>query len=150
MQNNYVQEYSKVGMETGIASADPHRLILMLLEGAITSILFAKKEIDAGNISAKGEAIAKAIRIIGELDTSLNMEAGGEIAENLRNLYEYMSIALVEANLKNDVKKLLEVMQLLSELRAGWQGIADEVREAVQVTGPNPSAEMSSASYGLA
>jgi len=150
VQNNYVQEYSKVGMETGIASADPHRLILMLLEGAITSILFAKKEIDAGNISAKGEAIAKAIRIIGELDTSLNMEAGGEIAENLRNLYEYMSIALVEANLKNDVKKLLEVMQLLSELRAGWQGIADEVREAVQVTGPNPSAEMSSASYGLA
>ncbi len=150
MQNNYVQEYSKVGMETGIASADPHRLILMLLEGAITSILFAKKEIDAGNISAKGEAIAKAIRIIGELDASLNMEAGGEIAENLRNLYEYMSIALVEANLKNDVKKLLEVMQLLSELRAGWQGIADEVREAVPVTGAKSSTEMVSASYGLA
>lgn len=150
MQNNYVQEYSKVGMETGIASADPHRLILMLLEGAITSILFAKKEIDAGNISAKGEAIVKAIRIIGELDTSLNMEAGGEIAENLRNLYEYMSIALVEANLKNDVKKLLEVMQLLSELRAGWQGIADEVREASPVTEAKPSTEMASASYGLA
>lgn len=148
MQNNYVQQYSKVGMETGVASADPHCLILMLLEGGIASILFAKKEMESGNISAKGEAISKAIRIISELDTSLNMEAGGEIAANLRALYEYMVIVLVEANLKNDVKKLLEIMELLSELKSGWQGIAEEVREEAQSLGARSSKEM--ASYGLA
>ena len=150
MTNKLINRYTQVGVETGVASADPHRLVLMLLEGAISSLIFAKKEIDAGNISAKGEAISKAIRIISELDTSLNLEAGGEIAANLRALYDYMGTRLLEANLKNDVKKLLEVMQLLSELRTGWRGIAEEVREAVQVTEAKPSTEMASASYGLA
>ncbi len=148
MQNNYVQQYSKVGMQTGVASADPHRLILMLLEGAKASILFAKKEMDTGNIAAKGEAISKAIRIIGELDASLNMEAGGEIAANLRALYDYMSVTLLEANLKNDVKRLLEVMRLLSELKAGWEGIANEVRKTSEAAESKPSKAV--LSYGLA
>jgi len=135
-------------METGIASADPHRLILMLLEGAITSIQFSKKEMEAGHIAAKGEGISKAIRIIGELDASLNMEAGGEIAANLRALYEYMSLTLVDANLKNDAKKLVDVGLLLSELKAGWVGIAGEAREALQMKETNVPKEM--VSYGAA
>lgn len=144
-----MDRYTKVGMETGVASANPHRLILMLLEGAIASILVAKKEIDTGNIAGKGEAISKTIRIISELDTSLNMEAGGEIAVKLKALYEYMVISLLEANIKSDVKKLLEVMQLLSELKTGWQGIAvNEVREKTEVVGAKSSTEI--VSYGLA
>ncbi|NOY85478.1 MAG: flagellar export chaperone FliS [Nitrospirae bacterium] len=135
-------------METGVASADPHGLVLMLLEGAISSLVFARKEIDAGNISAKGEAISKAIRIISELDTSLNIEAGGEIAANLRTLYDYMGTSLLEANLKNDVRKLVEVVQLLSELKTAWLGIADEVRPKKHLVGEKTSKEI--ASYGLA
>ncbi|MFQ5587945.1 MAG: flagellar export chaperone FliS [Nitrospiria bacterium] len=129
MNNSYVQEYSKVGMETGVASADPHRLILMLLEGAITSIAFAKHEIQRGNRGAKGEAISKAISIIGELDSSLDMEAGGALSENLRGLYEYMSLQLVEANLQNDEKILDRITSLLGELKTGWAGIEHEVKQ---------------------
>jgi len=146
--NKLIDRYTQVGMETGVASADPHGLVLMLLEGAISSLVFARKEIDAGNISAKGEAISKAIRIISELDTSLNIEAGGEIAANLRTLYDYMGTSLLEANLKNDVRKLVEVVQLLSELKTAWLGIADEVRPKKHLVGEKTSKEI--ASYGLA
>lgn len=148
MTNKLIDRYTQVGMETGVASADPHGLVLMLLEGAISSLVFARKEIDAGNISAKGEAISKAIRIISELDTSLNIEAGGEIAANLRTLYDYMGTSLLEANLKNDVRKLVEVVQLLSELKTAWLGIADEVRPKKHLVGEKTSKEI--ASYGLA
>lgn len=148
MTNKLIDRYTQVGMATGVASADPHGLVLMLLEGAISSLIFARKEIDAGNISAKGEAISKAIRIISELDTSLNIEAGGEIAANLRTLYDYMGTSLLEANLKNDVRKLVEVVQLLSELKTAWLGIADEVRPKKHLVGEKTSKEI--ASYGLA
>lgn len=148
MTNKLIDRYTQVGMETGVASADPHGLVLMLLEGAISSLVFARKEIDAGNISAKGEAISKAIRIISELDTSLNIEAGGEIAANLRTLYDYMGTSLLEANLKNDVRKLVEVVQLLSELKTAWLGIADEVRPKKHLVREKTSKEI--ASYGLA
>lgn len=148
MNNSYVQQYSKVGMETGVASADPHRLILMLLEGAIASITFSKHEMFRGNFGAKGEAISKAISIIGELDSSLDMEAGGELSANLRRLYEYMSVQLVEANHHNDEKSLDRITQLLTELKSGWAGIADEAKMAFQVRKEAFSREV--ASYGAA
>ncbi len=146
MNNSYVQQYSKVGMQTGVASADPHRLILMLLEGALTSVIYAKKEMEAGNIAEKGEAISKVIRIIGELDASLNMEAGGELAHNLRRLYDYMSIRLIEANVNNASEKLSEVATLFFQLKSGWEGIEEEVRNVAQQNKVRPPEEM--VSYG--
>lgn len=146
MNNSYVQQYSKVGMQTGVASADPHRLILMLLEGALTSVIYAKKEMEAGNIAEKGEAISKVIRIIGELDASLNMEAGGELAHHLRRLYDYMSIRLIEANVNNVSEKLSEVAMLLFQLKSGWEGIEEEVRNMAQQNKVRPPEEM--VSYG--
>ncbi len=146
MNNSYVQQYSKVGMETGVASADPHRLVLMLFEGAITAITFAKVEMQRQNYSAKGEGISKAISIIGELDGSLNFEAGGTLAENLRNLYEFMSIQLVEANLQNNEKRLDQVIQLLTELKLGWVGITEDAKKMFQEKGRKVSEE--AVSYG--
>ncbi len=146
MNKSYVEQYSKIGMETGVASADPHRLILMLLEGAIASTAFAKNEMQRGHLAAKGEAISKAINIIGELDLSLNMDVGGEIAENLRRLYDYMSLQLVDANLHDDEKKLDQVVQILTELKAGWVGITDEVRKTAQAQ--NLECAKETVSYG--
>lgn len=146
--NNYTQQYTKVGMETEVASADPHRLILMLLTGAIAAITHAKHQIKKGNPSEKGNAITKAINIIGELDASLNMEVGGELALKLRQLYEYMGFQLVEANLHSDLKKLDEVAGLISELKTGWEEISDEAKEGFLSRKPEPSKEM--ASYGAA
>ncbi len=121
---NGANAYAKVGMETGVASASPHKLIVMLFEGALVAIKTAMQHMADGNIPEKGMAISKAIMIIdGGLRASLDKKAGGEIAESLDSLYEYMGKRLLEANLKNDVKILEEVHTLLMELKTAWDAI---------------------------
>ena len=123
-QQSGVNAYAKVGMETGVTSASPHKLIVMLFDGALVSVTAAIMNMKAGNIPDKGAAISKAIMIIDSgLRASLDKKAGGEIAEGLDALYEYMGARLVEANLKNQVEILEEVHRLLSELRSAWNAI---------------------------
>jgi flagellar protein FliS len=125
-----VNAYANVGLETGIASASPHKLIVMLYDGALVALLGAKANIAANNIAAKGTAISKAITIIDNgLRASLDKEAGGEIAANLDALYDYMSRRLLHANLKNDVPAIDEVHRLLSDLREAWVAIGDKVEQ---------------------
>ena len=126
-----VNAYANVGLETGIASASPHKLIVMLYDGALAALLKARTNMIAGNIPAKGSAISQAITIIDNgLRVSLDKEAGGEIAENLDALYDYMSRRLLHANLKNDVPAIDEVHGLLSDLREAWVAIGDKVGQA--------------------
>ncbi|WP_198116641.1 flagellar export chaperone FliS [Massilia rhizosphaerae] len=133
-----VNAYANVGLETGIASASPHKLIVMLYDGALVALLSAKTNIAAGNIAAKGSAISKAISIIDNgLRASLDKNAGGEIAANLDALYDYMSRRLLHANLKNDVTVIDEVHRLLADLREAWVAIGDKVEQPVA---PAPSA----------
>src|SRR6476469_1487325 len=109
-----VNAYAKVGVETGVSSASPHQLIVMLFDGAMKALGAAVVNMKANNIAAKGEAISKAILIIESgLRASLDKKAGGEIAEGLDALYEYMGKRLLLANLKNDVAILEEVPKLL-------------------------------------
>lgn len=111
-------------LESVVRSADPHKLISMLYEGAILAIGNAKKAITDNDVSAKGAAISKAIAIINEgLNASLDKKVGGELAKNLESLYEYMSMRLITANLKNDMVMLDEVAYLLSDLKSAWDGI---------------------------
>jgi flagellar protein FliS len=129
--------YAKVGMETGVVAASPHRLIVMLFDGAIIATRTALKEMQATNIAAKGQAISKAISIIDcGLRASLDKSVGGEIASNLDALYEYMSHQLLLANLNNDTARLEEVIKLLSDLKEAWCSI-DETQEDAQ---PAPAA----------
>lgn len=122
-----VGAYAKVGLETGVAAASPHRLIVMLYDGAMVSILSGITNMKAGNIPAKGAAISKAINIIDNgLRAALDKKAGGEIAENLDALYEYISARLLKANLSNDPAILEEAHALLSELRDAWNAIAPQ------------------------
>ncbi|WP_377701552.1 flagellar export chaperone FliS [Pseudoduganella sp. UC29_71] len=121
-----VNAYAKVGMETGVAAASPHKLIVMLFDGALVSISCALMNMRSGNISEKGKAISKAIMIIDSgLRAALDKKVGGEIAEGLDALYEYMSGRLLTANLKNDPAILEEVQRLLIELRDAWNQIGD-------------------------
>jgi flagellar protein FliS len=123
-----VNAYANVGLETGIASASPHKLIVMLYDGVLAALIKAKSNMAARNIPVKGAAISHAITIIDNgLRVSLDKQAGGEIAENLDALYEYMSRRLFEANLKNDVSIIEEVHGLLSSLREAWVEIGDKV-----------------------
>jgi flagellar secretion chaperone FliS len=136
-----VNAYAKVGIETGVLAASPHKLIVMLFDGALVSISNALMNMRAGNIGEKGKAISKAIMIIDSgLRASLDKKVGGEIAEGLDALYEYMSGRLLTANLKNDPTILEEVQRLLTELRDAWNQIGDT--PAVQ--SPQPSMPPSS------
>jgi flagellar protein FliS len=125
-----VNAYHNVSLETGVTSASPHKLIVMLYDGALVALLGAKTNIAAGNIAAKGSAISKAISIIDNgLRASLDKNAGGEIAANLDALYDYMSRRLLHANLKNDVTIIDEVHGLLADLRGAWVEIGDKVQQ---------------------
>jgi flagellar protein FliS len=119
-----VHSYAKVGVETGVLAASPHKLIVMLFDGAVVALRTAALQMASGNVPEKGKAISKAIEIIDNgLRASLNKEAGGQIAENLDSLYEYMSARLLTANIKNDSVILDEVQGLLVELRDAWNAI---------------------------
>jgi flagellar secretion chaperone FliS len=118
--------YANVGLETGVAAANPHRLILMLYEGALAAINRAETEMRAGNIAEKGRLISRAIQIIGEgLSASLDTANGGEIALQLQQLYDYMCRRLLFASMRNEPAGLVEVAKLLTELKSAWQAISD-------------------------
>ena len=116
-------QYAKLSVATAVESASPHRLIEMLLEGAMSRISTAKGHMQRGETSAKGEQLGWAISIMGGLRGSLDMTGGGEIAANLDALYDYMERKLLEANLDNKVQVLDEVHELLARIRDGWSGI---------------------------
>ncbi|MDB5757042.1 MAG: fliS [Burkholderia sp.] len=119
--------YANVGLETGVAAASPHKLIVMLFDGALTSLTIALTEMHAKNIAAKGRAISRAIRIIEDgLRASLDKSAGGEIAGSLDSLYEFIAKRLVQANLENRPEYIEEAQRLLGELRGAWLAIDPE------------------------
>ena len=123
-----MKQYQQVSVHSSIMDASPHRLVQILMEGALEKIALAKGNMANNNIANKGENISKAIGIIGGLQSSLNTDSGSEIAENLSNLYDYMSRRLVVANLHNDESILDEVASLIVEIKIGWDGIPDEFK----------------------
>lgn len=144
-----INAYKNVGLESNVTSADPHKLILMLYQGAVLAIASARNQMLRKEIAAKGASITKAIMIIDEgLKSSLNMNVGGELAQNLANLYDYMGQRLLIANLKNDPAILDEVSKLLSELKDAWEAIRPVVQGAAPASGVLPTAP--SASVGMA
>jgi len=120
--------YKQIDCYTGVNEADPHRLVQMLLDGALEKIAVAKGLITHNETAKKGEAIGRAISIVSGLRSSLDISAGGEIAANLDNLYEYIERRLLEANLNNDVDILDEVLSLLREVKTAWESIPQELR----------------------
>jgi flagellar secretion chaperone FliS len=126
-----LEAYNRVSIESRVASADPHQLILMLFEGARLALALARGHMERGEIVSKGQAISKAISIIDEgLKASLDVEAGGSMAERLHDLYDYMSRRLIAANLDNRLDLLDEVSRLLAELHGAWSQIASRERAA--------------------
>lgn len=118
---------SQIGryQDISITTASKERLVLMAYEGAIRFLKQARSHIENDNVAAKCERISRALAVIEELQASLSMKEGGEIAERLNALYDYMSRQLVIANLRSDVRVLDEVLSLLNTIREGWAGIVD-------------------------
>ncbi len=126
MKNLYSQissQYKAIELQTRIETASPHELIDLLLQGARSHIATAQGNIQRNQIKEKGEHIGKAISIIEGLKMSLNHDKGGEIAENLLQLYDYVQQILLKANLKNDEDLLAQSNMLLAEVHQAWQAI---------------------------
>ena len=131
MQNSAaLNQYKQVGTQAAVETADPHALIQMLINGAIERINSARLCMQQNSTATKGENISKAISIIDGLKLSLDMKSGGEIADNLAALYDYMQRQLLSANVENEVAYLDEVLSLLNEIRAGWMAIPQDVRNS--------------------
>jgi|307.fasta_scaffold27457_2 flagellar protein FliS len=122
--NQGARAYARVGVETGVAAADPHRLVEMLFDGALAKIAIAREAIFARDTARRGEAVSQAITIISQgLRASLDHEVGGSIAAQLDALYDYMTVRLVQGGANNHAANLDEVAGLLGELRAAWTAI---------------------------
>ncbi|MCC8402234.1 flagellar export chaperone FliS [Paraburkholderia sp. MMS20-SJTN17] len=120
--------YARVGIETSVMGASPHRLTVLLYQGARQAIAQSRMHLQQGNVAERGMSIGKAIRIIESgLQQSLNLEAGGEVASRLNALYSYMTRRLLEANINESEAMLVEVDGLLATLEEAWIGIAPEI-----------------------
>jgi flagellar protein FliS len=116
--------YAQMGLETGVVSASPNQLIIMLYDGAISACRNAITHMQNNDIEHKGEMISKAVLIIESgLRLSLDSKAGGEIAISLDALYLYMTKRLTLANIKNQPELIVEVIKLLQDLKAAWEAI---------------------------
>lgn len=120
--------YQSAAAHGGVAASDPHRLIVMLLDGAIERIATARGCMQRNETSEKARLINRAMSIIGELRNSLDLRNGGQIAANLAELYDYMCRRLLLATTENKVEMLDEVSALLHEIRGAWLAIAPEGR----------------------
>lgn len=116
--------YARVGVESGVMSASPHQLIVMLFDGAQAAIRTARLHMQAGNVAEKGKAISKAIDIVNQgLLAALDHERGGELAGRLEQLYDYVARLLLRANLHNDERSLDEASLLLEQIGSAWRQI---------------------------
>ncbi|MFN7753947.1 MAG: flagellar export chaperone FliS [Pseudomonadota bacterium] len=125
--------YASTALESMIADASPARLTLMLHDGLLEAIHRARLGMLSGDMAGKGEAVGKALAILGDgLAPTLDRERGGDIAANLGALYEYMVARLSLASLRNDVEALDAVGTLVRELREGWSELC--ARESEQAS----------------
>ena len=123
-----VAAYQSAAAHGGVAAADPHGLIVMLMDGALERIRAARGCIERGDTAEKARLLHRSISIIAELRGSLDMNAGGQISENLGELYDYMNRRLLLASSENLSEPLEEVSALLNEIRAAWVAIPARIR----------------------
>ncbi|MDP1931195.1 MAG: flagellar export chaperone FliS [Gammaproteobacteria bacterium] len=120
-------QYRKINTESGIDSASPHRLIQMLMSGALDRLAQAKGALERKDIPGKGLLLGKAISILAGLQASLDKSKSAEITANLDALYDYMQRRLLEANIKNDTTMIDEVSGLLRTVKSAWDEIDPSV-----------------------
>lgn len=122
-------EYRRINTQTGVLDADPHRLIHLLLDGAIDRVAQARGALLGGNRAALGESLGKALGIIGGLQGCLDHANGGEVAADLDRLYDYMSRRLMDVHRDGGVAVLDEISGLLGTIRSGWEQIREQPAE---------------------
>lgn len=131
--------YQQIGGQSDILGADPHHLIVLLFDGAEAALAKGQECLAAQDVRGRSEALLKAIDIINSgLAASLNLEQGGELAQNLNALYEYMVSRLIYANIHQDARAVSEVQKLLGEISSAWREMGQNLRSQGLATGGNP------------
>lgn len=138
MVRNGIAAYQQADVNT----ADPLKLVIMCYDGAISNLRAARDSIVTHDLERKADAFDRASAFIGELNRALDLERGGEIAQNLYALYNYMMRRLMAANIRLEPETVDEVIGLLEELRSAWQELASTPRESLVAAVPvNPAAQ---------
>lgn len=118
-----IAAYRDTGVQAGIEGASRHQLVAMLLNGALDHLARARGLLERGDMAGKGEQLGRALDVIAGLRGCLDVERGGELAERLESLYDYMERRLAQASLDNRVDMVDEVIALMTEIRDGWSAI---------------------------
>ncbi|QIZ77360.1 flagellar export chaperone FliS [Ferrimonas lipolytica] len=129
-----LKAYNKVNIGAQAAEASPHKIVQMLLAGAMEKSLRAKLAIEQNDTAKKGELIGRSIEIIAHLQAALDHDKGGEISDNLSAIYAYATRRLSFANVNNDTEALLEVVSLLRTIKEGWDAIPPEFHQMDKVS----------------
>lgn len=124
-----INAYKKGGLKQDVASADPHKLTLMLMQGALDKMAYSKGCIERKDFAGRSEHLSRTTAILINLRDTLDLEAGGEVADNLFALYDYMVQRLTDANMQNSEEIVDEVIKLLSPIRDAWLQIPEEAKQ---------------------
>lgn len=130
-----LQAYKRVSVDSQLTSASPHRVIQMLMSGAIERLIQGKAAMQQGTIAVKGERLGKALDIIISLRSCLSMEDGGEIATNLDALYDFMIQQIYLANQENKPEPIDDVIDMLREIKSAWEQIPADYHNMTQLDG---------------
>ncbi len=128
-----LQAYKRVSVDSQLTSASPHRVISMLMAGAIERLIQGKAAMEQGSIAVKGERLGKALDIVISLRSCLSMEDGAEIATNLDALYDFMIQQIYKANQENQPEPLDDVIEMLREIKSAWDQIPAEYHNMTQL-----------------
>jgi flagellar protein FliS len=122
--------YQSVSVHGGVANADPHGLVMMLMDACAERLTIAAGCIERRDTARMAKALHSCVTIVAELRGSLNLAAGGPLATNLSNLYDYMMRQLLLANAGRNAALVREVQGLLNEVRSAWNAIGPQVRSS--------------------
>ena len=124
-----INAYKKGNLKQQISQADPHKITLMLMQGMLDKLAYAKGCIERKDYSGKSEHISRATAILMSLRDTLEMETGVEVADNLFALYDYMIQRLIDANVQNNLKIVDEVITLFIPIKTAWSQIPESAKQ---------------------
>ncbi|HHI5046157.1 TPA: flagellar export chaperone FliS [Vibrio parahaemolyticus] len=125
MDSGY-DSYQQVDLDAQAAAANPHQLVIMLIDGLLDEIERIRGHLAAKRLAEKGAGINKCMNILIGLTSALDDENGGEIAESLRQLYDFCQVELYYASVQNDADRLMNVERVMGNIREGWMNFGQQ------------------------
>ena len=124
-----INAYKKGNLKQEIATADPHKITLMLMQGALERMAYGKGCIERRDFEGKSSHLSRASAILMNLRDTLDMDVKSDVTENLYSLYDYMIQRITDANIQNDLNIMDEVINLLLPIKAAWASIPEEAKQ---------------------